>query len=182
MGALLYTVFLRCPFGPWRVGGEGYVINRDRSEISGSIKYTVIGMYRAKFDEFSGVLHFDPENLSASSVLLKIKTATVKSAQPSLDNIVRSRRLLDVKSYPETIFRSKTIKKTNKPREYLVVGELTLHGVTQEIQSFLLWRGPIKIIIRILCGPRVRGSSTVRILIFIGTRCWIRQASWLGIT
>ena len=50
---------------------EGYTIDPDSSNIKGSIRYTVVGRYNAVFEDFSGVLYFDPNNVAESSVTLK---------------------------------------------------------------------------------------------------------------
>jgi len=112
-----------------------YTIDHHLSRIEGSIKYTVVGRYVARFDDYSGKFLFDPANLPKSSVELSIVTASIVSAHPSLDRIVRSAQLLDVKKFPLTIFKSKSIshRQEDPPNNYWVTGDLSLHGVTKEI-------------------------------------------------
>jgi len=77
-----------------------YSIDVEQSSIQGSIRYTLIGNYEAKFGEFSGTIYYDPNNLADSSVALNIQTKSIKSKHPVLDRIVRSKRLLDSKKFP----------------------------------------------------------------------------------
>jgi len=138
LGALLITCLL-CSFAQAQ---ERYVIDPDLSRIRGIIKYTVVGRYRSMFDEFEGEFNFDPKRLDVSSVTLKIKTASIHSSFSKLDNIVRSKQLLDADRFPETIFQSTKMTRGEKDGEYLVKGNLTLHGVTKEISFPFQVEGP----------------------------------------
>jgi polyisoprenoid-binding protein YceI len=112
---------------------EKYIIDPDLSSVKGYVKYTVVGKYRAQFEDYSGVFIFDPNDLKDSSVTLKINTRSIKSSYAHLDDIVRSKQILNAEQFPETIFQSKAIRKGEKENEYIVTGDLTLHGVTREI-------------------------------------------------
>ncbi len=108
-----------------------YHFDAKSSAIHGAIRYTVIGQYKADFQDFEGSLLFDPQKGMISSVALNINTVSVKSRYPKLDRIVRSRYLLDVAEYPDITFKSKDIIKKNNA--YLAKGLLKIHGVEQEI-------------------------------------------------
>ena len=118
------------------------MIDPTLSRIKGAIKYTVVGRYRSVFDEFEGVFIFDPKRPQISSVTFKINTASIHSSFPRLDKIVRSKQLLDVEQFPETVFKSTEMKRGEKDGEYLVKGRLTLHGVTKEISFPFKVEGP----------------------------------------
>jgi len=138
LGALLITCVL-CSFAQAQ---ERYMIDPNHSQIKGTIKYTVVGRYRAVFDEFEGVFVFDPKRLEASSVKLKIKTASLHSSFSKLDDIVRSKQLLDAGRFPEIIFQSTKMTQGEKEGEYFVQGNLTLHGATREISFPFEVEGP----------------------------------------
>ena len=113
----------------------------NQSQIHGSIKYTVIGRYVAEFRDFTGMVDYDPKLREVKSVNLTIKTMSLKSKHPTLDKIVLSKRLLNVKKYPEISFQSKRIKK-NKDG-YYVRGDVNLHGVSEAIGFPFTVEGPL---------------------------------------
>ena len=119
-----------------------YRIDPQQSTIEGSIKYSVIGHYHARFRDYSGSVTFVPADMSASQVSLDIQTASLTSAFPSLDRIVHSARLLDVEQFPHTVFQSHSMTATDTAGEYQVTGDLTLHGVTKSITFPFTIEGP----------------------------------------
>jgi polyisoprenoid-binding protein YceI len=102
-------------------------------QIKESIKYTVVGRYHCGFDKSHGYLTLDEKTREIKSVYLELEAASIRSKHPSLDNIVRSPQLLDVKKYPLITFQSQSIEKNENG--YSVVGDLTMHGVTKQFSS-----------------------------------------------
>lgn len=121
---------------------DGYVITYDESSIICLVKYSLVGKYTPGFKNFSGLIYFDPQNLAKSSVLIRIKTDSIKSKYPTLDRIARSKRLLDAKSFPDVVFQSRKIEKRSDG--YYVTGELSLHGVTKNFTFPFKLEGPVK--------------------------------------
>ena len=119
-----------------------YDIDPGLSRIEGSIKYTVVGRYKALFEKFDGKLYFDPEKKQLTGVDLWIENNSLRSSFESLDKIVLSPQLLHAEEYPQTVFKSKSIVPSGKPNEYDVTGALTLHGVTEDITFPFIVEGP----------------------------------------
>lgn len=120
---------------------EGYVINLKESSITCLVKYTLIGKYSPEFKDFSGLIYFDPKDLTKSSVYLKIKVESVNSKYATLDRLARSKRLLDAKTYPDVVFQSKRVEKRSDG--YYVTGLLSLHGVTRNFTFPFKLEGPV---------------------------------------
>ncbi len=120
---------------------DGYVITYDESSIVCLVKYSLVGKYTPEFKNFNGLIYFDPRNLAKSSVLIRIKTDSIKSKYPTLDRLARSKRLLDAKSFPDVVFQSKKIEK--RTDGYYVTGELSLHGVTKNFTFPFKLEGPV---------------------------------------
>ena len=125
---------------------DGYIVSSQNSAIVCSVKYSLIGKYTARFKDFSGLVYFDPKNLSKSSVYLKIKVVSLESKYATLDRMAKSKRLWDASIYPEAIFQSQRIEL--KDDKYYVTGILKLHGVERQITF------PFT-----LDGPRVEGKK-----------------------
>jgi polyisoprenoid-binding protein YceI len=90
-----------------------------------------IATVRGEFNEFSGALEIDGD-LASAKVLGSVKTASVDTNQDQRDEHLRSPDFFDAGQYPEISFQSTDIATTGDDT-LQITGELTLHGVTNEI-------------------------------------------------
>lgn len=121
---------------------SNYYFDGDNSRLKGSIKYTLIGTYRAGFEEFEGTLRYDSKDIEKSSVDLRISTASIKSKYPRLDRIVRSSRLLDAANYPYITFKSTSIRETDQG--YYIEGRVKLNDITKDFGFYFDLAGPFR--------------------------------------
>jgi polyisoprenoid-binding protein YceI len=138
----LYFLMLLTVHATAAAADNGFVIDHHLSRIEGAIKYSVVGTYRADFEDFSGTFVFDEKDPEKSSVNLEIDVATLRSAFPALDKIVLSKQLLDVEKFPKVVFKSTIIKRTSQDNVFDVEGTLALHGVTKIIKFPFTVNGP----------------------------------------
>ncbi len=61
-----------------------------------------------------------------------VKAASVDTNEPQRDDHLRSSDFFDAESYPELRFESRRIEQTDDDT-FSIVGDLTLHGVTNEL-------------------------------------------------
>jgi len=101
------------------------------TRISGMIKYSVIGKYKASFDAFKGKISVDELSHDVRSVYLEIQVSSIDSNCRWCDGIVRSRQLLYTEKYPQIIFKSNEI--IREGADYRVQGTLQMHGVTKSM-------------------------------------------------
>lgn len=119
-----------------------FTIDPQASSIRGSIRYTLIGLYQARFTEFSGTIDYDEKNIEQSQVQLTIETASLKSEFSRLDRIVVSPRLLDARRYPVITFKSHSISRQGD--HLWAEGNVVLHGVKREFGFPFFLQGPFK--------------------------------------
>jgi len=86
-----------------------------------------------RFNEFSGKFSYDDAAPEKASVEVIIKTASVDSNHAERDKHLRSDDFLDVNKYPEAKFIS-TSYTPGKDGKGTLKGNLTLHGVTKEVE------------------------------------------------
>jgi polyisoprenoid-binding protein YceI len=65
-------------------------------------------------------------------VELHFESAALTTGNPKRDAELRSDKFFDTARYPEITFVSRQVNKT-KPGEFIVVGDLNMHGVTREL-------------------------------------------------
>ena len=111
---------------------DTYKIDRSHSSIQFAVRHLVVTKVKGEFNEFSGMILYDDENITKSSVDVTINTASIDTKDPKRDDHLRSPDFFDVAKFPQISFKSKRIEKTSDG--YAVIGDLTMHGVTKEIR------------------------------------------------
>ncbi len=113
-------------------------IDVDHSTIRFWVRHMVITKVHGRFARWSGTISLDEQDVTRSSVAVRIDTASIEPLWASRDEQVsdrdarlKSASFLDVAKYPEMTFRSKRIEKVESG--YSVVGDLSLHGVEREV-------------------------------------------------
>jgi len=111
----------------WEPAGQ-----RACSLIGFSVRHMVISKVRGKFNDFSGTIRFDSRDITKSSVDVSIKVASIDTGNEKRDGHLKGSDFFAAEKYPEITFRSKKIEKGTDGR-YLVIGDLTIRGVTREV-------------------------------------------------
>lgn len=96
-----------------------------------------------RFNKFTGEFSYDKDNVEATRISVEIDTASVDSNHAERDKHIRDSDFLHVSKYPKATFVSTGVKQTGEG-EAVLVGDLTLHGVTKsvEIQVAEVGAGP----------------------------------------
>lgn len=110
---------------------EKLSIDLVHSFIGFSVRHMVISNVRGRFTRFSGIISYNRLDTVRSSVSLTIDAASMNTGNSDRDNDLRSAHFFDIERFPQIAFRSKRIEQTCEG--YVCVGNLTLHGVTEEI-------------------------------------------------
>jgi len=103
------------------------------ASINFSIKHLGYSVLTGRFDSFSGDFSYDPAKPEASTVNVTIDTNSVNSNHAERDKHLRSEDFLNVKKFPSATFVSKKIVLGSDKKEFDVVGDLTLNGVTKSV-------------------------------------------------
>jgi polyisoprenoid-binding protein YceI len=118
-----------------------YTFDKAHSSIEFAVKHMVISNVKGTFDDFDGVIKYDPDNIENSSVEVSIKVASVNTKNQKRDDHLRSADFFDVEQHPEITFKSSKIKKTGDG--FAAVGTLTIRGVSKEVELPFALNGPI---------------------------------------
>jgi polyisoprenoid-binding protein YceI len=101
------------------------------SEVSAVVRHLVVSKVRGGFSGTSGTITIAEDPLQ-SSVTASIPAETINTGVVDRDKHLRSADFLDVDNHPTLEFRSTGIV-THKGNEFVVRGELTIRGVTREV-------------------------------------------------
>ena len=105
-------------------------IDQSHSDISFRIRH-LVSRVRGTFNEWSGTIVADPQNLAGGSVQVEIKTASIDTNNQRRDTHLRSADFFDAEKHPTITFRSTRVQ--TRGRRLTVTGNLTMNGITRPV-------------------------------------------------
>jgi len=87
----------------------------------------------AGFDDVTGTLMWDANDIANSSVDVTVKVESVHSHVAALDEKLKSAEFLDARRYPKLRFVSTRVERLDDAGNLRIVGTLTVHGTTRPI-------------------------------------------------
>lgn len=118
------STFTAIPTGTWS-------IDPAHSKVGFAVKHMGIATVRGEFTEFQGTLEIG-EDLSSAKINGTVQAQSVDTNEPQRDEHLRSPDFFDAAQYPELRFESTSIEALDD-EEFRITGQLTIHGVTNEI-------------------------------------------------
>ena len=109
-----------------------WTLDTAHANVEFSIKHMMITTIRGQFQELEVDVKFDEQAPERSSVVARIKTASITTNQERRDGHLRSPDFLDTEKYPEMLFRSSAIAKVSD-RDYRISGDLTIKDQTHPV-------------------------------------------------
>lgn len=120
---------------------ETYKVDPAHASVGFKVKHMMINDVHGAFDKVDGTIMLDPKNIAGSTVDVTIETASINTRAEKRDNHLRSADFFDAAKYPAITFKSKKIEK--KGEQWVMTGDLTIRGVTKEIQLPFAMSGPV---------------------------------------
>ena len=121
---------------------EGYSvwqIDTAHSLVEFSVRHMMVTNVKGRFTGISGSIVDAGEDPKYSSVKAAIDVTTLITGDPQRDEHLRSPDFFDIARYPSIAFESRKISGTRD--KFTVTGDLTIHGVTREVQLDVTFNG-----------------------------------------
>lgn len=113
------------------------------SQIQFSVRHMMITNVRGVFEKFNGLVNFDENDFTRSTIHVNIDAASVNTKDEKRDAHLRSADFFDAENHPYLSFKSKSIAVTGS-NTGRVLGDLTIRGVTKEVTLEVEYVGSAK--------------------------------------
>jgi polyisoprenoid-binding protein YceI len=102
------------------------------SSVTFAIKHMMVATVRGQFEKVAATVDVDPANPAGATIQATIEAASINTGTPDRDAHLRSADFFETEKYPEITFKSTAVKQESDD-QYLVSGDLTMHGVTRPV-------------------------------------------------
>lgn len=125
-------LFLLILLSSWAVGAQStWTADKAHSKIGFAVTHLLISEVDGNFDEFeisatAGDSFMDP------SFEVSINTASVDTDNERRDGHLKSADFFDVEAHPTMTFKTTSVEKTGD-NTFIMMGDLTMHGVTKPV-------------------------------------------------
>jgi polyisoprenoid-binding protein YceI len=109
-----------------------YDLDPAHSVAAFKVRHLMISNVKGEFTRLSGSVVYDPVEPGNSSFETTIEAASISTREPQRDEHLKSPDFLDVAQFPTITFKSKDVIPSGDG-SFEVTGDLTIHGVTQEV-------------------------------------------------
>ena len=133
-----------------------WTIDPVHSTFEFAIKQMRVSTVKGAFSGVTGTIQFDPNDVSKAAVEAEIDMSTVDSHNAGRDDTLRGERFFEVDTYPTASFKSRRILR-NADGTLQVTGDLSFHGVTNEVTFHTVFEG-----LQMTPSDEYRGAFTAR--------------------
>lgn len=128
------TLLLLCPIVAL---GMDWKVDPDHSSANFTVKHMGIADVAGSISDVHGTITLYGEKQDPLKLELTIGLATIYTGVEKRDTHLKSPDFLEVAEYPTIVFQSKALPRQAQGK-YKLIGDLTLHGVTQPVELELI--------------------------------------------
>lgn len=140
---LLLSVAALLAFGSTAVVAADYDIDPAHSAVTFQVKHLTISKVKGSFSELSGTFQFTEGEPDSWQADVTIEISSVDTGNAKRDEHLRSEDFFNAEEFPTMVFKSTGIKMTSDA-EGILLGELTMHGVTKSVELALEYNGSVQ--------------------------------------
>jgi polyisoprenoid-binding protein YceI len=109
-----------------------YDIDPAHSHVGFAAKHAMVTTVRGSFTDYTADVHIDEQDVSKSTARVEIEAASINTGNQMRDDHVRNNDFLDVPNHPKITFVSTSAERKGDD-EYVLIGDLTIRGVTKPV-------------------------------------------------
>lgn len=122
---------------------QTWTVDNAHSRLGFSVPHLSISEVNGNFNKYTAVITSSKDDFSDASLTVSADIASVNTDIEARDKHLKSPDFFDAEKYPTLSFKSTSFTKTGA-KEYTIVGDLTLHGVTKPVTLKGVFNGTAK--------------------------------------
>ncbi len=116
--------------------------NKYHSKLTFSVTHLSVSDVTGLFKDFDVTITTSKEDFSDAAFELTANINSINTEVEMRDNDLKSAGFFDAATYPTLNFKSTSLKKSSE-NKYLLMGNLTIHGITKPVIMKLWYRGTV---------------------------------------
>jgi len=117
-----------------------YTLDKNHARLSFSVFHFGISHIEGIFNTFDATLVSSKNDFSDAKIEMTAAVKSINTEVEMRDNDLRSAGWFDAEKYPVITFKSKSFKKI-KGKNYILAGNITMHGITKPIVFNVVFNG-----------------------------------------
>lgn len=122
---------------------SNYTLDVGHTHVGFEVERFLVGEVEGRFNDFNATISMDGEDYTTLSMNAIIKVNSLDSNNKTRDGHLKGEMWLDEEQHPEIVFNSTSVKKESN-KKYSMKGNMTIKGVTKEINFPIEILGPFK--------------------------------------
>lgn len=110
---------------------DTYVVDGAHAYVGFTINHLLINRVRGTFNDFTGTIIYDADDVTKSSMRGTINVASIDTAHQKRDKDLRGESFFEVDKYPQITFETTRVEAGGDTP--VLHGVLTMHGVSKEV-------------------------------------------------
>jgi polyisoprenoid-binding protein YceI len=124
-------------------GRSTWAVDPVHSSVEFAVRHLMITTVKGRFTDVQGTVVLDETTPSASSADVTVQVASIDTRDPQRDAHLKSADFFEAETFPTLTFRSTAVRNW-KTDGSMLIGDLTIHGVTREVALELTHEGRAK--------------------------------------
>jgi polyisoprenoid-binding protein YceI len=122
---------------------QDWKVDKGHSKVAFIVQHHGISEVDGYFKKYEATLTTTKADLSDAAFEMTVETPSITTDLDMRDNHLRSEDIFNVEKFPTMTFKSTSFKK-KKNNQYVMMGNLTLRGVTKPITLDVTMNGPVE--------------------------------------
>lgn len=108
-------------------------IDATHSEVGFKVRHLMISNVKGHFGKYSGSVTTEDDRFETAKISFEAETASISTGNEQRDGHLTSPDFFDAANHPAILFNSTAVTKISE-QEFSIQGDLTMHGVTKNIE------------------------------------------------
>lgn len=122
---------------------SNWTIDASHSKVQFTVTHLMISEVTGKFKVYDGKVTSSKDDFTDSNIEFTADVNSIDTDDEGRDKHLKSEDFFNAEKFPNMTFKSKSFKKVNG-KNYKLIGELTIRGITKTVEFDVVYNGSIK--------------------------------------